>query len=68
MQISAGFSRVFRFLLLVSHGVSQVLDHIVLYSFPWFGLGSFAGVNYQLNITRYLHIAKSGALEVGLRH
>ena len=31
-------------------GVSQVLDHIVLYSFPWFGLGSFAGVNYQLNI------------------
>ena len=36
--------------LLVSRGVSQVLDHIVLYSFPWFGLGSFAGVNYQLNI------------------
>ena len=46
---SRAFRGSFAFLL-VSRGVSQVLDHIVLYSFPWFGLGSFAGVNYQLNI------------------
>ena len=45
----ADFRWSFAFML-VSRGVSQVLDHIVLYSFPWFGLGSFAGVNYQLNI------------------
>ena len=48
-----GFSRAFHgsfAFLLVSRGVSQVLDYTVLYSFPWFGLGSFAGVNYQLNI------------------
>ena len=47
------FSRAFRgsfAFLLVSRRVPQVLDHIVLYSFPWFGLSSFAGVNYQLNI------------------
>ena len=47
------FSRAFRgsfTFLLVSRGVSQVLDHIVLYSFPWSGLGSVAGVNYQLSI------------------